>query len=188
MRSFSCRAVTSRRPMCKPFSSTGLERVRPNKKESRAVKPEDPKVDVVAPGRQVRSDGLARRLFEIVAIALAILIVAALLWYAVDVILLVLAGILLAILLRAPSDWLSERTGLPGGWSLGVVMLALVAVLALVGWLMMPSLVEQFAQLYESIPQSLDNLQQRLTQYDWGERLLVEVASEAAAGCDGHAG
>ena len=56
----------------------------------------------------------------------------------------------------------------------GVVVLALVAVLALVGWLMVPSLVDQFAQLYESIPQSLDNLRQRLIQYDWGERLLDE--------------
>jgi predicted PurR-regulated permease PerM len=156
------------------LSSTGLERVRPNRKESRAVKPEDPRIDVLRPGRLVGSDGLARRVFEIVAIALAILTVAALLWYAVDVFLLVFAGILLAILLRAPSDWLSERTGLPGGWSLGVVMLALVAVLALLGWLMVPSLVDQFAELYESIPQSLDNLRQRLAQYDWGERLLDE--------------
>ncbi|MGH6946760.1 MAG: AI-2E family transporter [Kiloniellales bacterium] len=139
------------------------------------VKPKNSHTDAGAPGLPVRSDGLARRVFEIVAIALAILIVAALLWYAVDVFLLVFAGILLAILLRAPSDWLSERTGLPGGWSLGVVMLALVAVLALIGWLMAPSLIDQLAQLYESIPQSLDDLRQRVAPYAWGERLLDQA-------------
>lgn len=139
-----------------------------------AVKPEDPKADLVAPGRPARSDGLARRVVEIVAIALAVLIVAALLWYAVDVFLLVFAGILLAILLRAPSDWLSEGTGLPGGWSLGVVVLAIVAALALAGRLMAPSLVDQFTQLYESIPLSLDGLQEQLAQYGWAESLLEQ--------------
>ena len=49
-----------------------------------------------------------------------------LLWYTVDVFLLIFAGILLAIFLRALSDWLSEHSPLSGGWSLAVVVLVLI--------------------------------------------------------------
>ena len=48
-------------------------------------------------------------------------IVLVLLWYAIDVVLLAFIGVLFAILLRAPADWLSERFGLPERWSLALV-------------------------------------------------------------------
>ena len=140
------------------------------------AKREDPQSERWSPGQDTSPrDGFARRMLEMVAIALVILLAAALLWYAVDVLLLVFAGILIGILLRAPSDWLSERTGLPAGWSLGAMLLALVTVLALIGWLMVPSLLDQSGQLFKSIPRSLDELRQRIADYEWGAWLVEQT-------------
>lgn len=140
------------------------------------AKREDPQSERWSPGQDTSPrDGFARRMLEMVAIALVTLLAAALLWYAVDVLLLVFAGILIGILLRAPSDWLSERTGLPAGWSLGAMLLALVTVLALIGWLMVPSLLDQSGQLFKSIPRSLDELRQRIADYEWGAWLVEQT-------------
>jgi hypothetical protein len=63
----------------------------------------------------------AQQALVYVAIAVAVVVVLVLLWYAINVVLLAFVGVLLAILLRAPADWLTERTGLREGWSLALV-------------------------------------------------------------------
>src|SRR5688572_11172964 len=63
----------------------------------------------------------AQRALVYVAIAVAVVIVLVLIWYAIDVVLLAFIGVLLAILLRAPADWLSARTGMREGWALALV-------------------------------------------------------------------
>src|SRR5512132_319568 len=65
-----------------------------------------------------------------VGIAVTVVIVLVLLWYAIDVVLLAFIGVLLAILLRAPADWLSARFGLREGWSLAIVGAVALALLA----------------------------------------------------------
>src|SRR5687768_13248642 len=55
-----------------------------------------------------------------VGIALAVVVLLVLLWYGLDVVLLAFLGVLFAILLRAPAEWLTRRTGLGIGWTLSV--------------------------------------------------------------------
>ncbi|MCA1628612.1 MAG: hypothetical protein LC742_11710, partial [Acidobacteria bacterium] len=79
----------------------------------------------------VRRDGstLAHRALIVTGVVVAVLLVLFLLWYAVDVLLLAFAGILLAVFLRGLSDKLGERTGLSENWTLAVVILSLVALI-----------------------------------------------------------
>lgn len=53
-----------------------------------------------------------RRVLIAVGITTGILVLLALLWYTVDILLLVFAAILLAVLLRAPANWVSAHTPL----------------------------------------------------------------------------
>ncbi len=101
-------------------------------------------------------DGFVRRMLIGVGITVAVLLVPLLLWYAIDVLLLVFAGILLAIFLRGLSDKLSERTGLSGGWSLAVVVLALVAIIG-VGAMVREKIKIFFvmASTFSSLPQTV---------------------------------
>ena len=51
----------------------------------------------------------AQQALVYVGIAVAVVVILVLLWYAIDVVLLAFIGVLVAILLRAPADWLSRR-------------------------------------------------------------------------------
>jgi predicted PurR-regulated permease PerM len=88
------------------------------------------------------------------------------------VLLLIFAGILLAVFLRALSDPLSERTGLRPGWSLTAVVLGLVALVGLGGGLIAGQVAVQLDQLVESVPSSLASVEQHLRSYAWGRTLL----------------
>jgi predicted PurR-regulated permease PerM len=91
-------------------------------------------------------------------IVVGIIALAALMWQGLNVILLVFAGILLAILLRALSDWVSRLTRLPEGWSLALVLIVLAALLGLAGWLRAPEVADEFRALSEQLPRSIDKL------------------------------
>lgn len=76
----------------------------------------------------------AQRALVWIGIALAVVVLLVLLWYGLDVALLAFLGVLLAILLRAPADWLTRKTGMRSGWSLALVCFILFAALSLGGF------------------------------------------------------
>lgn len=89
----------------------------------------------------------------------------ALLWFAGDVLLLVFAGILLAVLLHDASCRLQRRLPLAHGPALAAVILAALLVLGLGGWLLAPGVAEQAGELYDAIPRALQRLQGALERY-----------------------
>ena len=131
---------------------------------------------------QAERKDTAQHALVYVGIAVTVVIVLVLLWYAIDVVLLAFIGVLLAILLRAPADWLTERFGLREGWSLalvGIVTLVLViAAAALFG----QGVVAQSLQLVDRIPEIIETTRQRLGESELGSRLLVLADSSGAFG------
>ncbi len=101
----------------------------------------------------------AHRVLRSAAIVLAVGAGAALLVYAADVFLIAFAGILIANLLRTPSEWLSEKTGIGANWYVGAVTLALLAVIGLVAWLMAPRIAAQFGELAQGLTDALGAVQ-----------------------------
>lgn len=97
---------------------------------------------------------------------------AALLISAASVLLLVFAGILVAVLLRGCADWIAHRTPLGPGWSLFVFMAFLLGALTAVGAVIIPESVGEFSQLGSEIAASLEKLQQSLSERSWGRELL----------------
>ncbi len=86
------------------------------------------------------------------AVAIGAVIVLAFLWYAARTLLLVFAAVLVGVFLHALSDWLRRHTRLSGGWSLAVVILALLLLFGLAAWLFGARLAEQAAQMAERLP------------------------------------
>jgi predicted PurR-regulated permease PerM len=117
----------------------------------------------------------AQRALVYVAIAVAVVIVLVLIWYAIDVVLLAFIGVLLAILLRAPADWLSARTGLREGWALALVGVAVIAVLVVGAIFFGRGVAGQALQLVDRIPEIVETLRERLQESDFGKR-VVQVA------------
>lgn len=101
--------------------------------------------------------------------------VVALVWLAtrlVDVLLLVFAGLLLTVLLRAPADWLSARTRISPTWSVLLVVLVILGALGGTGWAVAPEVGRQFDQLVAQLPGAVQKATASLEQYGWGRWLL----------------
>ena len=122
----------------------------------------------------------AQRALVWIGIALAVVVLLVLIWYGLDVVLLAFLGVLLAILLRAPAQWLSRRTGLGVGWSLSLVGLAVVAALGLGAYLFGRALVAQSVGLSYRIPQIIAAARERIGESELGARLLEMAESSGA--------
>jgi predicted PurR-regulated permease PerM len=100
---------------------------------------------------------------------------ALLVWYALYVLLLAFAGVLVAVLLTALADLVSRHTRLSHGWALAVVLAALVIVAGLLGWLLATQITAQVTELSQKLPESVNKFRDYLEQFSWGHALLHET-------------
>jgi predicted PurR-regulated permease PerM len=119
----------------------------------------------------------AQQALVYVAIAVSVVVILVLLWYAIDVVLLAFIGVLLAILLRAPADWLSATTGLRVGWSLALVGVVVLGLLAAVAALFGGGVAVQALELVDRIPEILQTFKERLQQNEFGSRAVALAES-----------
>jgi predicted PurR-regulated permease PerM len=105
----------------------------------------------------------------------ALIAAAVFIWLAFDLLLLVFAGVLLAIFLRTLAIWISGLTRLKVGWSLTIVLLLLLGGAALTSVLFAPRLAEETQQLTEKLPEAVTQLTDWLRGYSWGRWLLNEM-------------
>lgn len=103
---------------------------------------------------------------------------ALLLWYASQVVLLLFAAVLMAVILRTAGMAVARWTGMRDGWALVLVLVLTVA--AMVGgvWLAAPAVSEQVGTLRENLQSSLDTLSTRASALPGGEQVMAS-ASEA---------
>lgn len=104
-------------------------------------------------------------------------LIAGFLWIARDLLLLIFAGILLAVLLRTLAVWVADRTGLRLGWSLAIVSVALFGGMILAGVLFAPRLAEEIRQLSQTLPQSVSKLRDQVQQTTFGAWVLDQIGT-----------
>lgn len=101
------------------------------------------------------------------------------LWLLGNVALLVFAASLLAILLSAPTRWLSEHSNLRYGWSLALVIVIVLAVLGAIGVALAPSVSRQINQLSTEMPRALNQVMGGFQSSGIGRALLGQLKSGA---------
>jgi predicted PurR-regulated permease PerM len=94
---------------------------------------------------------------EIVLLALGI---GLLLWLVGEVLLMVFAGVLLAIALSALADGVAHWTPIPRGWSLFIVTLSLGAAFLGLGFLVVPQAIQELGTLVQRLMEIAGNVQQ----------------------------
>ena len=117
----------------------------------------------------------AGNLGEFLKRAALTLLVAALLflaWRVANVLLLVFFGVLLAVLLTTFTHFISRHTPLNQRWSLGLVIVVVLALLGGAGWLIGPRLSQQAGSLGTELPRAMESFEQRLSGSEWGSWLL----------------
>ena len=147
------RARAAQRPAGPPPGRGGHRRRPGRGRRDRHRKPRP-----AAASEQRSNDRLAVKALVISCVAVGIVALALFLWYSVQVILLIFAGILIAILLRGLADWVSESTRLPHLASLTIVLVVLVGLIGGFFWIAAPQLVTQIGELAEKLPDSFAQL------------------------------
>ena len=119
-------------------------------------------------GSRPATGSVARRAVAVVGIvAIAVII-----WQIRDALLLIFMGVLLAVFLRGFAKLISDHTPLSAGWSLLAVGLIVLGTLTVGGVLLGPRIAEQAEQLSETLPESVDQLEEELRSTRWGDQLL----------------
>ncbi len=98
-----------------------------------------------------------------------------LLFLAFELLLVVFAGVLLAVLLRALSDPLAARTSMSPSWALLLVILALAGLVTLGGFLIAPGAAQQLEALAEKVPEAIEELRGFLERWPAGRQLIAAL-------------
>lgn len=114
----------------------------------------------------------AARPFSTAGLATLVIVLGLVLWLAGRLLLLVFAGILLAIFLRSGAAIVARVTRLGAGWSLLLTVILLIGSITLAGWLIVPRLGEQVRDLTRAVPQAVSQLTDRLRETEWGGWIL----------------
>jgi predicted PurR-regulated permease PerM len=115
----------------------------------------------------------AEKLGILVAVALAIW-----LWNtALQVVLLVFAGILFGIGMHRVSTTVAGWTRLSRRKALALVSVLLVGILVLAAWFIVPSVGKQLQELGASLPKSVQRLQETISTHAWGREALKAADS-----------
>lgn len=104
-----------------------------------------------------------------------VVLIGLLLWRASGIFLLAFIGILLATFLRTLADFLSRHSSLSTSQSLAAVVFLLIVLLGGSGWLLVPRIASQTAQLTNEVPDAFNRLEARLIQSEWGQTLLTQI-------------
>lgn len=118
-----------------------------------------------------------RKVLSATGIIVAILLVLLLIGFAFNVVLLILAGTLVAIFFRGIGRWLRQHTPLPHHVSLAVAVVSVLGIVVLMGFLMAPSISKQATELSESIPTAFEKLREQYSNTPWGRDLLDNIAN-----------
>lgn len=99
-----------------------------------------------------------------------------LLVYAINFFFLVFAGILFAVMLRAITNWIHEKTNISNGLALALANLIFFGIIVLTAWLIAPTIRAQIQDMRETIPAAISSLEEQLGETQWGERALDEFS------------
>jgi predicted PurR-regulated permease PerM len=115
------------------------------------------------------------RLFFVVRVVMIALFLAMTAYAAADVLLLIFAGVLVAVFLTSLAVVLTTYLRIGERWAVAVVVLVLIATSVAAAYFAAPSIAEQFDVLTREIPRSLDRLRAQIEEYSWGRHLLDQA-------------
>jgi len=116
-----------------------------------------------------------RRVLITVGIVTAVALILLLSWKATNVLLLLFAGVLLAVFLNGISQWITNHTRIPYKITLVLVVVGLVLLLG-AGWAWAaPSLIQQAGDLSEGLVSTLQSERDMIAGTEWGQTILAQM-------------
>jgi len=116
-----------------------------------------------------------------VLIIAAIVALGLILWRLSHILILVFAGVVVAMVLRVLADPVAAKTGLGQRWALAIVVVALLGLVALGAWFFGARIAEQFDQIVQRLPQAWGSVRGWLEKHQAG-RFVLESLSGSFVG------
>jgi predicted PurR-regulated permease PerM len=113
-----------------------------------------------------------------------IVLAVALLWFTyktIDILMMIFGGIVMGVLLHTLAEPLTRFRRVPLWLAVLLVIVGICGVLSLAGWLMAPSISNQFYEMSVQLPAAIDRVRDQLQQFKWTEWIL-ERGGEATNG------
>lgn len=101
--------------------------------------------------------------------------------YLFDVLLLFFAAVLLAVILRAPSEWLCRNTRLDARVALVIVLCVLAVLFGLAFWLAGQSVAEEMESVWKRLPQAIEEIEGRASDLAVVGPAMEQAAAEGPA-------
>ena len=120
------------------------------------------------PSRFLTERQFARRLL----ILSAFVLVGIILWLTVNLLLLVFASVIVAMLLHAIADPLARHTPVPEHFALAAAMIGLLVIFGLSGWFFGSEIQSQISNLGDRVPEAWRSFEDRLRGTDLGRQFL----------------
>jgi predicted PurR-regulated permease PerM len=129
--------------------------------------------------QKAETDKFLHRFIVATGFVVAVTVFLIVFWQALYVLLLMFAGVLLAIVLRTFTNGFSSLTRLPDGWSLACVLILLTVFFGGVGMLVVPSLVQQVHEFQTNQAEAIDQFRA------WVARMFGAGSDQEATGWAG---
>lgn len=115
----------------------------------------------------------------IVLTSSAIIIVLMAVWFGRILILLVFAGVLFAVLLRAATDALTKYVYLHDAVALALTIVVLLGACTALVLFVAPNVEAQGKAVWQQLPATLQQARSQVQQYEWGRRLLSQLPTSS---------
>ena len=113
----------------------------------------------------------------VVGIAIAVILFFTFIYFAIDLLLLFFAAVLLAVFFRGIGDVVHRYTKLPQMLSVLVAALGLIGIFSFAIWFLAPNIAEQIENLRVLLPEAINSLSKRASQYNWGKLIIEQIPS-----------
>ncbi|KHK91105.1 hypothetical protein LK12_09325 [Novosphingobium malaysiense] len=124
-----------------------------------------------------REDSKHRLFVERLMIIVVFGVIVAVLWHIRSLIVVVTGAVVLAVLLRAIADPISEHTRLGTRLSTAAAVLIVAGVIGCAGWLFGSTMADQFAHLSSTIPTSWEEIRTLADAVPFGPQMLASMES-----------
>ena len=122
----------------------------------------------------------AQKVLIVIGIVVLTALLIALVYYTIDILLLIFSAVLIAIFLRGLAVPLASRLKIPEGLAVLGISAVLIVVLAGAIALLAPSVAEQVQLLRVKLPQSAKQVSDYVGQFGWGQALIRHMPSTEA--------
>jgi predicted PurR-regulated permease PerM len=120
---------------------------------------------------------IARSVFIATGIIISAILLAVIVYFTIDVILLIFSAALLAIFLRGLAIPVAKYLNIGDVWSVLLVSLVLILMLAGAITLLAPSVADQIQNLRVELPQSAQMVSEYISRFSWGRTLIAQLPS-----------